>query len=409
MPVLKGRLARDIDNLNSHNASPGKGVTRLTFTPEYMAAWEYLIEELKKLGAEIKINRAGNLTGRLPGKAPDLPRVMVGSHIDTVLNGGRFDGVVGVAAALEAARVISEEGFPHRHPIEVVVFPEEEGSRFGTILAGSRAWAGKIDQAAFDRLKDKKGLTYAQAMAEAGLVSDDDSLLDPGSVKVMLELHIEQSVVLESKGLRIGLVEAIAGIKSFLLTVAGVANHAGGTPMDHRQDALQGAAKIISAVEEIVPHRAGPHTVATVGYLSCEPGQSNVIPGRVELTVDVRDSDPVLLDKAAADILAAARKVCSERDLTCEIEPRSDTPPIVLAPRVIDILEEKARQLGLEPLRMISGALHDSSVIAQVADGGMVFVPSKAGRSHCPEEETDLEDIELGARVLLEAVKELAA
>jgi len=408
MSVNKERIAKDIENINRHNATPGQGITRLTFTPEYMAAFDYVRAELGKIGAEIKINRAGNMTGRLAGSDPVLPAVMSGSHLDTVVNGGRFDGVAGVVTALEAVRVVAEQGIEHRHPLDVVVFTEEEGSRFGTVLAGSRAWASKAGQAAFKDLTDRNGVTYAQAMSRAGLIPDDDNPLDPESVKAMLELHIEQSVILDSKGLSIGLVEAIAGIKSFFITLIGVADHAGGTPMGYRHDTLQGAAKIISTVEEIATRKTGPRTVATVGYISCQPGQSNVIPGRVELTLDIRDTDQAVLDSAVDKCLTAIESICRERDLSYQIEPRSDTPPILLSPNIIDVLENKTRWLGLEPLRMISGALHDSSVIAEVTDAGMIFVPSKNGRSHCPEEDTDLADIVLGGQSLLETIKELA-
>lgn len=408
MSVNRERIERDIEIINSHNSTPGRGTTRLTFTPEYMAAFDYVKAELERIGASLKINRAGNMTARVGGTDPDSPSVMFGSHLDTVVNGGRFDGVAGVVTALEAARVVVEQGFRHRHPLEVVVFTEEEGSRFGTVLAGSRAWAGKIDQGSFENLRDKDGVGFLQAMSQAGLEPDEDSLLDPGAVKAMLELHIEQSVVLESRGISIGIVEAIAGIKSFLITLEGEANHAGGTPMAYRRDTLQGAARIISEIEDIACSKAGPNTVATVGYISCRPGQFNVIPGFVEMSLDVRDTNADFLDSAVDKCMAAVRTISEDRGLSCRIEQRSDTPPIELSSEIKDIFERKAGMLGRDSLRMISGALHDSSVVAELTEGGMIFVPSRKGRSHCPEEDTSLDDIVLGCEVLLETVKELS-
>jgi allantoate deiminase len=256
-----------------------------------MRARAYVAEELNKIGARVATTAGGNLCGRLDGSAPGLPSVMTGSHIDSVLHGGRFDGVAGVVAALEAARVLAEDGIPHRHPVDVVVFAEEEGSRFGSVMIGSRTWVGKLSPDDLQHLKDCDGISYAAAMQQAGLIPGDPSLLKPGMVKAMIELHIEQSLVLESRGVSIGVVEGINGIKQFVVTLTGVSNHAGATPMGLRRDALQGAARVIATVEEIAVDELGGNTVATVGMLTCEPGQANVIPGRVHFTIDIRDRE----------------------------------------------------------------------------------------------------------------------
>jgi allantoate deiminase len=304
--------------------------------------------------------------------------------------------------------VIAQEKIPHRHPIDVVVFAEEEGSRFGSVMIGSRAWIGKLFSDDLRQLRDSDGLSYAAAMENAGLTPGDASQLRPGMVKAMIELHIEQSLVLESKGISIGVVEGINGIKQFLVTLGGVPNHAGATPMGLRHDALQGAVRAIAAVEEIAMRDMGGPTVATVGMLTCEPGQANVIPGRVQFSLDIRDLDLERIDRAAQRIIFMIQTICRDRGLTFDIKPRSDTPPVRLSKELVQLIQETAQQKQIPVLRMASGALHDSSILPEVTEVGMIFVPSKAGRSHCPEEETDIEDIRTGAALLLGAMAKLA-
>ncbi len=409
MGIQIERIARDLDIINSFNSTPGKGVTRFTFSEPYMQARAHVSEELRKTGARVSTTVGGNLCARLEGNIQGNPSVMTGSHLDSVLQGGRFDGAAGVVAGLEVARVIAEEKLPHRHPIDVVIFAEEEGSRFGSVMIGSRAWIGKLSSNDLHRLKDADGISYAAAMENAGLNAGDAPLLRPGMVKAMIELHIEQSGVLESKGLSIGVVEGINGIKQFLVTLSGVPNHAGATPMGLRRDALQGAVRAIAAVEEIAVRDLGGNTVATVGMLACDPGQANVIPGRVQFTVDIRDLDSERIDQAAQRILSVIRTICRARGLTFDIQPRSDTPPVRLSKELVQLIEETAQQKQVQTLRMASGALHDSSILPEVTEVGMIFVPSKAGRSHCPEEETDLRDLRTGAELLLGTVAKLAS
>ena len=408
MGIKIERIARDLDIINSFKATSGKGITRFTFSEPYMQARAYISEELRKTGARVSTAVAGNLYGRLEGSTRGNPSVMTGSHIDSVLQGGRFDGTAGVVAGMEVARVFVEEKIPHRHPIDVVVFAEEEGSRFGSVMIGSRAWIGKLPLDDLHRLRDADGITYAAAMEKAGLAADDERLLRPGMIKSMIELHIEQSLVLENKGLPIGVVEGINGIKQFVVTVDGVPNHAGATPMGLRHDALQGAVRAIAAVEDIATRDIGEHTVGTVGMLTCEPGQANVIPGRVQFSLDIRDLDSDRIDRAAQRMISVIQTICRARGLTFDIKSRSDTPPVRLSKELVRLIEETAQEKQIKVLRMPSGALHDSSILPEVTEVGMIFVPSKNGRSHCPEEETDLEDIRTGAELLLGAMIKLA-
>jgi allantoate deiminase len=408
MGVKVERMEKDIETINSFTGTPGQGITRFTFSQEYMKAREYVTEELIRMGARVSTAFGGNLRGRLEGQDARSPSVMTGSHIDTVFQGGRFDGVAGVVSALEVCRVISEERLGHRHPIDLVVFAEEEGSRFGSIMIGSRAWIGKLGQEDLGRIKDRNGISYLQAMESSGLKIDDSDVLKAGDVKAMVELHIEQSVVLESGGFQIGVVEGINGIKQLHVSLRGVANHAGATPMHLRHDALQGAARIISAVEETAAHEPGGNTVATVGFVHCEPGQANVIPGKVEFTVDIRDLDSKRLDRAVKRIGEEIRKTCKDRGLAFEITPRSDTPPVALSKNIVTLIEEAAAARKVRYIRMPSGALHDSSILPEITEVGMIFVPSKEGRSHCPEEFTEIEDLATGAEILLDSVSKLA-
>jgi allantoate deiminase len=402
------RIQKDIDIISTFNSTPEKGITRLTFSEQYQGAVDYVIGELKHIGANISYCQAGNIKARLPGSNDNGPAVMMGSHLDTVVHGGRFDGVVGVVTAMEAARVIVEKNLAHRLPIDVVVFAEEEGSRFNWGLLGSSIWTGKLELSRLSKIKDPSGVSYQEAMAQAGVKVSDQSLLESRNLRAMLEVHVEQGAVLEKKCFTIGLVEAIAGISQFNISITGTANHAGSTPMDDRFDALQAAARIIIAVEEIA-REIGANTVATVGRVECEPGQTNVIPGRASFSIDVRNSNKALLDSAVAAIGQAIKDICDERSLGFEITPLGAAPPVALSREIVALMEEKARQVDVEPLKMVSGATHDSAMLADVTETGMIFVPSRGGFSHCPEEFTRLEDIGLGCEILLAAAIELAA
>jgi len=407
MRIRKERIQKDLEGINAFNATPGKGVTRFTFSKEHQGALSYVVEELRRIGVECTFALGGNLRGRLPGSGSPGPSVMMGSHLDSVAEGGRFDGTAGVAAALEAARLIREEKLSHRLPIDLVVFAEEEGGRFGWGLLGSSAWSGRITPDQLARIKDREGAGYLESMESAGVKIGDASKLNPDSLKAMLELHIEQGSILESRNASIGVVEAIVGIKQMIVTIEGSADHAGTTPMDLRRDAMQGAARIIAAVETVA-RQEGMGGVATVGQVFCEPGQANVIPGLVRFSVDVRHSDGSRLEAMAAGVAYVAENVSKARNLRCRVEVKAEAEPVEMTPGICDLIEKIAREKGVEPVRMASGAGHDTGIIAKISDAGMIFVPSQAGRSHCAEEFTKVEDIALGAEILLDTVLELA-
>jgi allantoate deiminase len=407
MTINTERIRRDIEQINAFNATPGKGITRQTFSAEYQGALNYVIDQFNQFGATVSICPGGNLRGRFSGSDENAPAVMMGSHLDSVVNGGQFDGVVGVVTALEAARSIVEDEISHRLPVDVVIFPEEEGSRFGRGLLGSSVWTGRLDVDRLNSIVDANGVAYPEAMAQAGLTVNDNRLLKAPALAAMLEVHIEQGAVLEKNGHRIGVVEAIAGIQQLNVTIKGTADHAGTTPMEGRRDPLQAAARIIIAIDEIA-RNTGPHTVATVGRITCEPAQVNVIPGRVRFSVDIRDADKKLLDSAVAQIQRTVQSICSERQLGIEIGRLSEAEPVVLSDDIINLLEKKSRENEIASFRMISGAGHDTALVAELTKAGMIFVPSRDGLSHCPQEFSRIEDIALACEILLAAVVELA-
>jgi allantoate deiminase len=406
MRIQKERIQKDLEAINAFNATPGKGITRFTFSKEYQGALSYVVEELQRIGVEFSFAPGGNLRGRLEGSERSGPSVMMGSHLDSVAQGGRFDGTAGVVAALEATRAIREGDLPHRLPIDLVVFAEEEGGRFGWGLLGSSTWSGRMTAAQLAQIKDREGVSYLEAMERAGVKIQDSTLLDPHSLKAMLELHIEQGSILESRNAAIGVVEAIVGIKQVLVTIEGSANHAGTTPMNLRQDAMQGAARIIAAVETVAREQ-GMGGVATVGQVFCEPGQANVIPGLVRFSVDVRHSDEARLEAMVAAVAHLAEGISKSRDLRCHIEVKAEAEPVKMTQEICDLIEKIAREKGVEPVRVVSGAGHDTGIIAKISNAAMIFLPSQGGRSHCAEEFTKAEDIALGAEILLNTVIEL--
>ena len=332
---------------------------------------------------------------------------MSGSHIDTVPAAGRFDGIVGVVGALEVGRVLAEQRVPLKHPYQVVIYPEEEGSRFGAVLTGSKAWVGELSPQQLATMVDRQGTSYLIAMESCGFKAAEleQHRFEPRRAKAVLELHIEQSVVLEERGVQIGVVTTITGIRGFEVTLRGVANHAGATPMDRRRDALAGAAEIIVALERLAP-TLGPHTVCTVGHISCSPGARNVIPGEVRFSIDFRDIDG--LDAKWDRVAPQIRAIASARHLSIELSPMSASEPVALSPSIQDVLEEVCHRRGLSCMRMPSGAVHDAQVMARLVDTGMIFIPSRGGRSHCPEEYSEPAQVEQGVNVLLEAVVALA-
>jgi hydantoinase/carbamoylase family amidase len=405
------RLDDAIAELATYNDDPAAGgMTREVYTPTYAAALERVTGWMEELGLAVRLDAVGNLFGRWEGAEPGAPCVLTGSHVDTTLNAGRYDGVVGVLGAIEAVRRLQAEGFVPRRPVELVAWAGEE-PRFGTGCVGSRAAAGALSRADLDALRDRGGVSMAQALRDAGLDPDRlaEAEIDPATVHALVELHIEQGAVLEASGDEIGIVEAIAAPHDFTLVLRGAATHAGATPMGLRRDALAGAAEVVLAVERAARGSASGTTVGTVGVVRARPGAVNVVPGDVELDVDVRDSDAAAREAVVDEILTAAREITGARGLALDVVPIVEDVPVACSPDVVAAVEAAAAEAGARARRMISGAYHDAMILGARVPIGMIFVPSAGGLSHHPDEFTGSGDLDRGVQVLAGTLARLAA
>jgi len=399
-------LAADLAAAAAVGARAGGGITRPAWSAQLDEVTALVAARLQELGLACRRDGAGNLLARWETDRGG-PCVMAGSHLDTVPDGGPLDGALGVIAAVDAVRILRAGGFRPTRPIVVASFMDEEGARFGTALFGSRAFCGE-DLAAELGRRDAGGVSIADAMRCRGF--------DPGQlagargvdgVAAYLELHIEQGPILDRARRPIGVVDAICGILAYTATLTGETNHAGTTPMDARRDAVIGGARVALALRELAA--ADPGLRATVGAVSVAPGASNVIAGRCELAIDVRCADPQRFDDVDRRIAELAGEIAAAEGLELELTRRYAIPPTAMAPHVVAALEGAARDEGVEPLRMVSGAGHDAMAIGRHVPAGMLFVPSRGGISHSPREWTDPADCALGARVLAQALRRLAA
>jgi hydantoinase/carbamoylase family amidase len=335
--------------------------------------------------------------------------VLTGSHVDTTLNAGAYDGVLGVLGAIEAVSSLRERGFVPRRTVEVIAWAGEE-PRFGTGCVGSRCAAGELTRADLDRLADRDGVSMASALRLAGFDPDriGDAAIDPATVHALVELHIEQAIVLETGCEPIGVVEAIAAPHDFRLIFEGAATHAGATPMALRRDALVGAAEAIVAIERIACGSASGTTVGTVGVVRVLPGAINVVPGVVSLDVDVRDSDEAAREAVVDEIVRAAEKICVACGLTIAVEEIVFDTPVSSDPAVIEATVAACEALGLRYRRMTSGAYHDAMIMGRHVPIGMIFVPSRGGVSHHPDEYTSPQELDQGVAVLAGTLERLA-
>jgi allantoate deiminase len=392
-------LAADLEEAARIGADGG-GVSRFAWTPELAQANEWLVGRLQELGLETQIDAAGNVLGRWEEGAGTA--VLVGSHLDTVPRGGRYDGALGVLAAIEVVRTLKREGVSLRRPLWIVSFNDEEGSRFQTGMLGSRAFIGDLDA------EDWRRRGVADAMAAAGF--DFERLGEAKAVDrvgAYLELHIEQGPVLEQEGLDLGIVSGIAGLLGFRIRLTGEANHAGTTPMASRRDALAGAARIVLELRDEARSRAD--MTANVGILTVAPGGFNVIPGTAEFTIDARAGDADGFVRAEKFVRDTLERVAAEEQLELEVSETHRKPPTPLDPGLQELLARGAAAEGAMARSMPSGAGHDAMVLAKHVPAAMLFVPSRAGISHSPDEYTSPEQCELGARVLTRAVRALVA
>ena len=403
---VTGRIARDLEHLKQYTATPGNGCTRLPFTKEARDAVNYLKELMTEAGLEVTEDAAGNVIGTLKGEDPDAPCVMMGSHYDSVVNGGDYDGIAGVICAIEVARILKEEGFVPKRNFVVVGFCDEEGMRFGTGYFGSGAMLGHRDVEYTKKFADTDGATIYDAMKGYGLDPEKigEAAWKEGSIGQFLEAHIEQGPVLDAEGTELGLVEGIVGIQRYMVTVHGRADHAGTTPMDMRMDAVDAATKVISKIADWAREKADG-TVSTVGYINTVPGGMNIVAEKVEFTVDIRSMNNDNINDITNRIRKALDKEVAEYGGSYEMDNKLTITPVHLSSEMLDFMEEDCKERGYTYRRMPSGAGHDSLEIGQSIPTVMIFTPSKEGRSHCPVEFTKYSEFAKASVIMKDLAK----
>ncbi|HEY6537979.1 MAG TPA: M20 family metallo-hydrolase [Candidatus Dormibacteraeota bacterium] len=382
------------------------GWTRRLFSSAYQRSRGWVREQMAAAGLGVRVDEIGNILGELPGRDPGLPQIVLGSHTDTVAGGGRFDGMVGLLAAVSVARELGRLGTRLRHPLLVADFLGEEPNRFGISCVGSRAAAGQLSESVLS-LPDAEGVTLGSALQVLGAGAFPPPAWDRDRLHCYLELHIEQGRQLEQRGLELGVVSAIAGIHRAQLTFRGRPDHAGTTAMADRRDALAAAAEGILLVEEGASQ--GGTGVGTVGRLTVAPGASNVIPGEVVASVELRSADGDWLIERHRDLARSLAELGDRRKVEIELEWISAEAPTLCHPGVRRVLGDTLTGLGHPVAELVSGASHDAAHMARITPMGMLFIPSRDGRSHCPEEWTEPHQVLLGAEALLGAVRRMDA
>jgi allantoate deiminase len=405
--VDAGLLELYLLDLASHGAYGETGVWRTVYSPEWVAAQEEVASWFAEAGLEVRRDAVGNVWGRLPGDR-EGPVIATGSHIDSQTPGGRYDGALGVVAALVAVRTLHERYGRPRRTIEAVSLCEEEASRFhAASFWASRAITGRIAPDEPERVRDKEGVTIAEAMRSVGLDPRRIPEAARNDVDTWIELHIEQGPVLETAGLPVGVVDAITGIRHYVVELAGRADHAGARPMAGRLDAMAGCAEIVTAVIGVALETGAP-AVTTVGRVQVEPNLPSAVPEKVTFTVDSRHPDPEALREQHARQEALMRAIAERRGLEISWSTPLDLPPCICDPAVVAALERAATEQEIPFLRMASGAAHDTQNMARIAKVAMVFARSKDGRSHTPAEFTSVDDAVAATRVLAAALHDLA-
>lgn len=401
-----GEIVARIEALGKISETPD-ALTRIYLTPELQAAADQLLVWMREAGMAAHMDAIGNVVGRYEGARAAAPCLMLGSHYDTVRNAGKWDGPLGVITAISCVAELNRRGKRFPFAIEVVGFADEEGVRFNSTLLGSRAIAGTFDARALDTV-DRDGLSMRQALQDFGL--DPDAIRSAarrkGDVLGYIELHIEQGPVLEALNLPVGVVTAISGASRFIIHLEGMAGHAGTVPMDRRRDALTGAAECILMIERYCRARKG--LVGTVGQATVLPGATNVIPGRVSFTLDVRSGSDDERKIAVADLTKEIGALAGARNLDCRIEQTHENRSVPCAASISSCIADAIKDAGFAVHELPSGAGHDGMAIADIADIGMIFVRCRGGLSHHPDEHVEPTDAEVGAQVMLRTIETFA-
>jgi len=402
--IDRKRLETSIEELGRIGATPRGGLTRLALTDEDKRGRDWLVERMKEAGLRVTVDQMGNIFGERAG-AESLPPVMMGSHADSVPTGGKYDGQLGVLCGLEVIRALNDRKVRTRHPVTLVIFTNEEGARFQPAMIASGVMAGKIALEDAYNARDKDGIRLVDELERIGYLGGEPCV--PRPFRAYLELHIEQGPFLEEEGLSVGVVEGIVAIAWSRLTIHGVQDHAGPTPMRIRHDAMVAAADVVTRVRGIA-REIGGDLVTTVGNLTVHPNIVNAIPGRVQMSIDMRDPTDATLDRARTMLDRAVKDACEREGVTFELEHYWRVPFTPFDQDVVSAIERAAKTTGAGYRRILSGAGHDAQYMGAIGPTGMIFVPSRDGRSHCEEEFTPMDDIEHGANTLFRAAVELA-
>ncbi|WP_103586243.1 M20 family metallo-hydrolase [Campylobacter concisus] len=404
------RFERNFNAISEFGALKGGGLTRLAFSKEDLEARKFLINLIEKNGFKLKIDNVGNIyaiydDGCEVGAKP----VCVGSHIDSVPNGGFYDGTLGVMAGLEALSSIKEAGIKLKRPLWLINFSCEESSRFKTATIGSKIISGKLSQQRLHELKDEDGISLFEAMSAAGFKPQnlDEAILKENSLHAYLELHIEQGPVLERSAISVGVVSGIAAPIRFEITIQGKADHSGATPMNMRSDALLAASHIIIAANKFA--KSKKTAVATVGYVHAKPGVLNVVPGEARLGVDLRDIDKASLEELNLELRNYVGELSHELKFSYEIRELSSDEPVKLSEHAINLLEDEVKKLGIQTLTLPSGAGHDAMNLTKLASSvGMLFIPCVDGISHNTKEAINFKDAVTATKILTNALIRLS-
>jgi N-carbamoyl-L-amino-acid hydrolase len=397
------RLQGTLEKLSEFGKNPEGGVTRIAYSETDMAAREYVIQLMKDAGLEVRIDPAGNIFGHRAG-SEKLPVILFGSHIDSVMHGGNYDGDVGSMGAIEVLRALNSANLKTRHPLEAVIWTNEEGNHFSLGTLGSGVAAGLLGPEILTR-QDDQGLTLADWLKRYGQdpAHVTDARIPAGALAAFIELHIEQGPNLYESKIPIGVVQGIVGLKRWKCVATGFANHAGTTPMSRRKDALATASRDVLAVREVVRAETGLQ-VGTVGYMKAEPGAINVIPGRAEFPVELRDLDAAKIDRMWEKIQERFKSIDKDEGVETTCTPLDDIAPARSDPAVQNAIRDAAKSLNLATTDLPSAAVQDSQQIAKIAPMGMIFIASRDGISHSPKEFSSWSDIANGAEVLYRVV-----
>ena len=398
--INAARLNSTLAELGRIGETPG-GMMRLAYSPADLQGRQYVMGLMREAGMETRVDPAGNVIARKSGSDPSLPAIALGSHTDTVPNGGKYDGALGVLGAVEVARTLAESNRPLRHPLEIIIFTNEEGTRFHRWLLGSRAMAGLLEPEDYTAVDDE-GVSLEQRLAGIGgdLSRIDQARRHRGELAAYFELHIEQGPTLHQAGTPIGAVTGITGRFVYKVQVQGMANHAGTTPMANRHDALAAASHLVLATQRLATEDEICR-VATVGNIQVTPNAVNVVPGEVTLGVEFRDVDTNSLSAAETTLRRNAAEIADANRVSIAINPVEASPSVPMPARMQGLVAEAADQSGLSVQSLPSGAGHDAQAIAAITEAGMVFVPSVDGISHSPDEFTRPADCANGAQALL--------